>query len=337
MQPSIAKAVNREYERRRFVAELNRDRLVAETHRRCPELAVLDRAIAGAGADLLFEAIEPDRPRRAAAEKAELNRQRQTLLASSGIDPNYDQVRYTCLTCQDTGMNGDQRCSCYRKVLIPLLSADANLRALEGASFEQFDETLYDDQPNTARYHSEVSPRQQINGLRQACQRFVAEFDLAETRNMFFIGKPGTGKTYLMACTGRALLEEGRSVLYLPAPQLFESIQEYRTLLASYNPDDIRLEKATALHESVMSCELLLIDDLGTEAGAAARYADLLTVIDGRNQPGLKTIISSNSDPSTLRDTYDERLLSRLVGVFAVHRFFGEDVRMVQSRRRRQA
>jgi DNA replication protein DnaC len=336
MQATIVRAVAREYERRRFQAEQDRDRHVAAIYARCPDLEALDRAIASAGADLLLEAIEPGRPRSAAAEKAAMAEQRRAFLAKAGIDPAYDQLRFTCMLCQDTGMRGSQRCSCYRKVLIPMLAADANLRALNDISFDRFDDKLYSDQPDLARYQSELSPRKHINGLRQTCQRFVSEFDRNETRNLLFVGEPGTGKTFLMACIARALLDQGRSVLYMSAPQLFESLQEYRTLLASYNPDEIRLEKAAALHESLMTCELLLIDDLGTESGATNRYADLLTIIDGRNQPGLKTIISSNADPSTLRDTYDERLLSRLGGDFAVHRFFGEDVRMVQKRHRRR-
>lgn len=337
MQASIARAVAREYEQRRFAAEQDRDRRAAAIHSRWPELAALDRAIASAGADLLLEAIEPGRPRRAADEKARLTAQRMDFMAANAIPADHDQVHFNCELCQDTGMRGQKRCSCYRKVLIPLLSASANLRALEGFTFDSFDETLFSDKPDPARYQSELSPRQHINGIRQACLRFISEFDRPETRNLLFVGKPGTGKTFLMACIARELLDQGRSVIYMPAPQLVEAIQEHRTLLAAFNPDEIRFEKAVALHDSLMTCELLLIDDLGTEAGAAARYADLLTIIDGRAIPGLRTIISSNADPATLRDTYDERLQSRLIGGFAVYRFFvDEDVRLVQNRRRRR-
>lgn len=336
MQATISRAVAQEYERRRFNAEQVRDRQVESVYRRWPEIEDLDRAIAAAGADLLLEAIDPSRPRQAANRKAGLMADRVDLLARKGIASDFDQVQYTCPSCRDTGQAGSQRCTCYRSVLIPLLKASANLRALDNFNFSQFDESLFADQPDPDRYQSDLSPRQQMLGLRQACLRFAQDFDRPETRSLLFVGKPGTGKTFLMACIARALLDQGRSVLYLSAPQLFESLQEYRTLLASFNPDEIRLEKAAALHESLMTCDLLLIDDLGTEAGAASRYADLLTVIDGRSQPALKTIISSNSDPATLRDTYDERLLSRLVGGFAVYRFFGEDVRMVMNRRRRR-
>ncbi len=335
MQLSIRKAVAQEYERRRFAAEIARDRQINAAHARWPELARLDRELAAAGADLLLEAIDPARPRRAAERKALLAAERADYLSAIGLAPDYDQLQFICAKCRDTGLIGSERCSCYQAILIPLLAANANLRALEGISFDQFDESLFAGQPDPARYQSDLSPRQQLNGLRQACQRFVRDFDRPETRNLLFVGKPGTGKTFLMACVARALLDQGRSVLYLTAPQLFDSLQEYRTLLNAFNPDEIRLDKAAALHDSLMTCDLLLIDDLGTEAGAASRYADLLTVIDNRSLPQYKTIISSNADPATLRDTYDERLLSRLVGGFAVYRFFGDDVRLTISRRRR--
>lgn len=336
MQPSIGKAISREYERRRFAAEVERDRRVAAAYNAIPALEAVDRSIAAAGADLLLEAIDPGRPRQAAERKAGLIAQRQKLLADSSLPLDFDQVRYGCELCHDTGFQGQQRCTCYKGVLMPLLIENANLRPLNGISFDQFDETLYADQSDPARYQSEISPRQQILGLKQACQRFVREFDQPETRNLLFVGKPGTGKTFLMACIARALLDQGYSALYMTAPQLFDSIQEHRTMLAAFNPDEIRFEKSSALQDSLMTCDLLLIDDLGTEAGAGARYADLLGVIDGRNLPGLRTIISSNSEPATLRDNYDERLLSRLVGGFAVYRFFGEDVRLAQNRRRRR-
>ena len=335
MQASISRAVAREYENRQFAAEQARDLQVGALHQRWPELARLDREIAAAGADLLLEAIEPGRPCRAAARKAKLIAARSAFIKANGLPEDYGQVHYACPQCKDTGYIGAERCSCYRSTLIPLLKANANLRALEGMSFDLFDETLFSPQADANRFQTDLSPRQQMLGLRQACLRFIRDFDRPETRNLLFVGKPGTGKTFLMACVARALLDLGKSVLYLTAPELVASIQEYHVLLTAYNPDEIRMEKAAALHESLMTCDLLLIDDLGTEAGAAARYADLLAVIDNRNLPALKTIISSNADPATLRDTYDERLLSRLMGGFAVYRFFGDDVRMALNRRRR--
>lgn len=339
MAASINRKITGIYEQRRLTAELARDRLVEQVYAKWPDLRALDRAIASSGADLLLEAIEPGRPRRAELNLQLLRQQRSSLLGRLGLDADFDEVHYTCSICQDSGWAGGrsdhQRCSCYRSVLIPLLSEQANLSHLAGQTFAAFDESLFQAQTDPVRYQSDLSPRQQINGLRRACEQFVRHFDQPETRNLLFVGRPGTGKTYLMACVAHSLLDLGHSVYYLSAPQLFDQLQEHRTLLASYNPDSTRLERSNALQDILQTCDLLLIDDLGTEAGAAARYADLLSVIDNRIQPGLKTIISTNADPVSLRDQYDERLLSRLVGGFAVYRFFGEDVRLQLNRRRR--
>jgi DNA replication protein DnaC len=335
MLRTVSRAVVQAYEMRRLKAERERDARVREAYAAIPELRELDRAIAAAGADLLLETVDPSRPRLAAAALAGIKEKRRQLLAAAGLDADFDQIRSACPHCCDTGYIGERRCSCYRSVVIPLLAAQANLAALAGISFDTFDDGLFSDQTDPERYQSELSPRQQIQAIKKACLRFVREFDQPHTRNLLFFGNPGTGKTFLMACVAQALLGQGRSVLYMTAPQLFAALGEHRTLLSAFNPDDQRLEKAANLAESIMTCDLLLVDDLGTEAGAASRYADLLGVIDGRGLPGLRMIISSNSNPALLRELYDERLLSRLVGGFAVYRFFGEDVRLVKSRRRR--
>lgn len=333
---SISREIAREYDRRRRQTEDDRDRRRQQVYAQYPDLARLDRAIAEAGADLLLETIEPGRPARASQRKAELTAQRAERLASLGIAPDFDQLRPVCARCLDTGMIGHRRCDCYRQILVPLLTSQANLRALAGIHFDQFDPSLFSDQPDPARYHSDYSPRTQMLGIRQACERYVQEFDHLDQNNLLFVGRPGTGKTFLMACVANALLTQGRSVLYLTAPGLFEIMTEYRTILATFTPDEIRLERLTALHDAILNCDLLLIDDLGTEPTAANRYADLLGILDSRSLPGLHTMISSNAEPAALRDAYDERLLSRLMGGFAIYRFFGDDVRLLLNRRRRR-
>lgn len=336
MQGSLGRAIAREYEQKRYEAERRRDKEVRTAYAKCPELEQLDRDIAAAGAEILLEAIEPGRPRRADKRKKALEQKRSEILATAGIRPDFDQIRYSCGICGDTGRNGRKICSCYRQVLIPLLIERANLQGMQEASFETFDLSLFSDQANPELYNSKLSPREQMNGLLKICRKFAETFGEEDNRNLLFVGRPGTGKTFLMLSVARELLGKGFSVFYTTAPQMFESLRTWRTLKASFSPDPTRLEEAEAIHDSLVSCSLLLIDDLGTEPSTSSRYTDLLGVLDSRLKPGMRTIISSNADPTALRDTYDERVLSRLVGNFALYRFFGEDVRMVLNRRRRR-
>jgi DNA replication protein DnaC len=179
-QASIARAIAREYDRRRQQAQAERVRRREDVYRSCPDLAALDRQLATAGADLLLEIIEPGRPQRAESRRQELVLRRQAILAQQGIDPDFDQLRPACTLCQDTGIANGQRCSCYRQILVPLLSEQANLHNLAGQSFARFDATLFSDQKDLA-LPDRRSPREQIQALRQVCEQYVNQFD--EPRN----------------------------------------------------------------------------------------------------------------------------------------------------------
>lgn len=341
MSQSVNKAVAAIFEARRDRADRLRRQKQADTYKQYPDLELLDKELAIAGADLLFEAIDPDRPKEAEARRERLLISRARFMTEHSIDQGFDQPNYECKLCNDTGLIKNSECVCYRKTLMPLLVDHANLKALKGITFADFDPYLFSDKPESA--DSNISPRSNILAIKEAvtayADRISQPFESMEKNkgqdNLLFLGRPGTGKSFLMACLANEILNRSETVFYVSAPELFEILNELRVLQSSFNPEPVRLEQITSLYDSIMHTKLLLIDDLGTESRGGVRYSELLTLIDRRLAPGLHTVISSNADAVTLKQVYDERLLSRLMGNFSIYRFFGDDVRLELSRRRR--
>ncbi len=341
MNQSVNKAVAAIYEERRDRADRMRRQRQAEIYKQYPDLEQLDREIAIAGADLLFEAIDPEKPKQAEARREKLLASRDDFLLSHNIEMDFDQPTYECSLCNDTGISGNGKCVCYRKTMMPLLIDHANLKALKDITFTDFDPELFSDK--SEHVDNGTSPRSNILAIKDAVVAFADRISLPPEAtekprgqdNLLFLGRPGTGKSFLMACLANEMLRRGETVFYVSSPELFEILNELRVLQSSFNPEPVRLEQITSLYDSIMHARLLLIDDLGTETRGGVRYSELLTLIDRRLAPGLHTVISSNADAATLKQVYDERLLSRLMGNYSIFRFFGEDIRLELSRRRR--
>lgn len=343
MNHSVNKAVAVIYEERRDRADRLRRQMQAETYEQYPALEQLDREIAVAGSDLLFEAIDHDRPKEAESRRKRLLLSRERFLSDHDIDQNFDQPKYECDLCNDTGIRGNTKCVCYRKTLMPLLVDHANLKALKDITFDKFDSKMFSDKP--IHQDSKVSPRNNILNIKKKvlifadriCHQNEVQEEYRGQDNLLFLGSTGTGKSFLMACLANEMLKRGETVFYVSSPELFEILNELRVLQSSFSPEPVRLEQITSLFDSIMHARLLLIDDLGTETRGGARYSELLTLIDRRLAPGLHTVISSNADAATLKQVYDERLFSRLMGYYSIYQFLGDDIRREIRRRSRSS
>src|SRR5690554_377391 len=171
MNQSVNKAAASIYEERRNRADIQRRQRLTDIYSQFPELKKLDREIAIAGAEMLFEAIDPDKPNTASEHMRQLKGQRKQFLLEQKIDLNFDKPKYVCNICNDTGWNGSDKCSCYRKTIMPLLIDHANLKALRDITFDLFDPKLFSDKIDER--NGSLSPRQNIIAIRNAVESFA--------------------------------------------------------------------------------------------------------------------------------------------------------------------
>ncbi len=300
-----------------------------------PGLMEIENRLTAENARLAIRIISDGIPRISSEERERLLKERREFLLRNGIPEDYDTIRYNCERCKDTGNDPSDdkgRCSCYLELLIPFLKRCSNFAGLSGYSFSKFDPMLFSSKKDEETYRSKNSPREQMIAIKEAAERFVSSFEQPDQPGLFFIGSPGTGKTFIAGCIANALISRGISVLYVSAPEMFEMINEYRVVSASFSPDKERLEKASDAYNDILESDLLIIDDLGTETSNANRQPELLTVINHRTGQSGKMIITTNLGMTDLMNYYDERLISRIYGGFSVYKFFGEDIRMIQRK-----
>lgn len=332
MRQEIGKIISREYQNRRDSNAQKSQNRINHIYERFPELKEIDRSIMRENADIAIQIIKDGIHRQDSPGKSVLMKRRKEFILRNDIPDDFDMPVFDCPICRDTGVISTENnalCRCYHQLLIPLLLKNSNFKNISKYCFSQFDLSLFSDVPDSKRYQSSDSPRKQMSGIRNAAKHFLEKFNDDTTRNLFFLGNPGTGKTFLSGCIANELLMNGKSVLYLSSPELYENITEFRMLSNSFSPDPERFEKASGLYQSILNCDLFIMDDLGTETINSNRQPELLNILNHRIDYNKKMVISTNLDASSLSNLYDERVLSRLYGNFSVLRFFGDDLRHV--------
>lgn len=253
-----------------------------------------------------------ERNRQLAAEKAEL-------LVKNGYSSDYLEPIYDCPLCQDTGYINQRKCSCYIDKIIDTLYLQSNLKNI--LSKENFDTFKVDYYGKNAVENRQFSPYENICNILQRSKEFINAFDTpnSERGNILIYGETGLGKTFLTNCIAKELLDRKHSVLYLSANELFEEI------LAGYLMQ--QKSELEDLYNYLYNCELLIIDDLGTELTNNFVLSQLFELINKRELTGLSTLISTNLSMKQMRDRYSERIMSRIVANYIVFNIYGDNIR----------
>lgn len=267
-------------------------------------------------------------------EKLESLKSEKTMLLNKFSYPsNYLEPKYNCNLCKDTGYVGDvgntQKCSCYKQKYINNLYNQSNLKLALFENFSMFNEKYYPDVVDEEKYGIRISPRKNILMIKDRAFDFIENITSPDNKNLFFSGPTGVGKTFMINCIAAEIINRGRTVLYQTSPSLFNTINEHKLK----NFKEIEYEDST--YDNIFDVEVLIIDDLGTESPTAARYAELLNILNSRYDKNLqrpcKTIIATNMGVGKLHEYYDERVASRIIGSFDLFKFAGEDIRMLKK------
>jgi len=254
-----------------------------------------------------------------------LQKERHNEIKNAGFPENYLDSDYMCQDCHDTGYRGTKMCSCLEKIYMEeQKSSLSSLFKLGNETFENFNLSYYDDKPAP---DTSISPRESMTFIYEICVEYARKFG-DQSINLFFNGAPGLGKTFLSACIARVVADSGHSVVYDMATSIFSKFEDVK-FSRTGDSEEIRLEVQQAREDikRYFECDLLIVDDIGTELTTAFTVSAFYEIVNTRLVTGKKTLINSNLTINELRRRYSEQIMSRLEGEYQVLTFYGDDIR----------
>lgn len=315
-------ALMREYSRRQLMHENLRIAHTKEVYDAIPRIREIDEEISASSAAQAKRAIRGEAISMPEYKKhlASLKEEKLALLSAGGFPADYLELTYTCDKCRDTGYIDGQKCSCYLRAATDLLYSQSGLSGtLEKENFDALSYAYYSKDERYAKHGRTVY--ENMSMIVDACKRYVADFSSVRG-SLLFTGPAGCGKTFLSNCIAKALMDQYYSVVYLTAPQLFDLFSKEQ-----FSHDD---EQTADVSQYVFDCDLLILDDLGTELSNSFTNSKFFSCISERLSRGNGTIISTNLSLENIRDTYSERIYSRLLGSYQCFLFYGQDIRLMK-------
>jgi len=313
----------REYDSRRFKNKHALDKRIAEAYEKIPQIKELEEAIISLSAQSGRMAIRGDDSGLYELKKKteDLKKRQLALLVMNGYPEDYLEMHYECSKCKDTGYIGNDKCSCFKQAISDLLYSGSNIRnILLTENFSKFSFQYYSDD-----YIDEatgLSPLSNMQKVVATCKNFIRHFG-KKRDNLLLLGNTGVGKTFLANCIAKELLDRGFTVIYLTAFRLFDILEKNK-----FGKDEDTAYEASNQFDYILDCDLLIIDDLGTELNNAFTNSQLYLIINERLLRQKSTIISTNLALTNINATYGERVFSRIASCYSVQRIVGEDIRL---------
>lgn len=240
--------------------------------------------------------------------------QRRMFLKKAGFPEDWLDVHYSCPKCEDKGFVNGIMCDCFKDLLKSLEYEKLCSKLPVGSCrFDNFKLDYYPDGAGT-------SPRRRMESVLNYCKTYATDFS-RRSPSLLLYGKTGLGKTHLSLAVAGKAVESGYGVIYTSAQNLFNKLEKEK-----FGRSDSNTE------ETILDCDLLIIDDLGAEFTTQFTVSALYNIINSRELEGKPTIISTNLTPEQLTSTYSERIASRILSNFVMLYFDGSDIRQIKTR-----
>lgn len=308
------------YNERQYQDKHDQDLRRVRVYEAVPEVKALEDEIASQAVRCARRLLDGDQASRLELKTQldELRRRKKEILQAHGFSSDYMEMRYVCPTCQDTGYVDGRKCHCFMKEQMKMLYAQSNIEdVLKRENFSTFTFSVYDDE--TVIPELDMTVADYMKRVYGWCQEYVEQFD-KKHGNLIFTGGTGVGKTFLTNCIAKELIDRYCSVIYLSANELVDVFS--RNKFHYESEEDMR-----DMYQHLLDCDLLIIDDLGTELNNSFVSSQLFYCINERLVRGVGTIISTNLSTSMLRDAYSDRVSSRLISGYDIIPLYGEDIR----------
>ena len=242
---------------------------------------------------------------------------RKALLKKAGYSESYLDAEYNCPVCKDTGSHDGYYCQCYKKLIREVASDElSSASPLKRCTFQSFSLSKY---PDVIDKTLGVNQREYMTKVYDYCKAYAEDFT-TKSKNLLMMGATGLGKTHLSLAIANRVLEKGYDVYY-------DSIQNIMDKLEREHFG--RLPREESIKEDILSCDLLIIDDLGVEFSTQFTVSELHNIINTRILRCLPTIISTNLEVADIEKQYSQRIASRIIGTSMPLRFCGSDIRQM--------
>ena len=310
--------IKTEFENKKINAIADAEARTAVIHQKYPEIKAIDDKLSTTGINIMSEAMKgkdglQERIKAIEEENLALQKERKALLAKYGLPADCTDIKYQCPDCSDTGYIGLKMCHCFKEALAKCALNSSGLgNLLKDQSFETFNLAYYKD--NSQNYEN-------MKGALALCRNYAETFT-KNSGNLLLLGPTGLGKTHISTSIARVVIEIGFDVVYDSALNIF----------SDFGKEEFRYQNG--LTDKYFNCDLLIIDDLGSEMHTPFTVSCLYNLVNTRLNSNKSIIINTNYNSDELRKFYTDRITSRFLGFFDVILFAGKDIRMQKLQKR---